>query len=517
MSTKIDAQSTISKTFGINSSAAWDVVSTDDDHNLVMVHHKPEADLNEYGQLRGVVVDTNAETVVCKSFEHAPIVDADFLKITDGKINLTDEFGTEYNLNLDEISIHPGFEGTLMHVFKHGDKVFRTTRKRIDPSRSRWGSSKPFTEMYEELNGPTDEELFDNNAMYSPYCHVFIIVHPDVLVVSKTNIGKGYLVYLGTKQMWSLEYNECPYKQLQSSGDFYGNVTEEEFEADKRPNAGWIDETLYIPKLSETLLALPSFNVDQANKHLKFGFYDELENIQTIDQRILPGEFIIIHKYNEKGEIEKMLRVESNAYAWRSKMRDNNPNTLYRFYQLIHRSNLEYGTDTDKTKYNNLFPLFTPYDEKTIQNYEGQFVIWPQHKDIHQDNDYIPQNRILYTKDNRIYNIWLAFLNSVPLHKQKEVSTYLDHFVNNRDEVVGWIRQIENIRNLDQSLFSKRTLDIISSARRFAKKPMKTRNGKFLSHKQKTKNIIRNFLMKEEGHSLYKLIREMNKYKLSQE
>lgn len=506
-SNKNSVQKTILENFGINSSASWDIVATDDSHNLVMVHHKPEANLDEYGKLRGVVVDTKANVVVCKSFEHTPVVNADVLTTKNGIISLTDKLGVTYNMDPANITVHPGFEGTIMTVFKHDDKVFRTTRRKLDPSRSRWGNSKSFTDMYWELDGPMDEDLFDPDSAYSPYCHVFIIVHPDVLVVSKTNIGNGYLVYLGPKQMWSVEYNECPYKQIQEKGEFYNDITKEEFDADQRPNAGWIDQTLYIPELNDKMKSLPSFStIEQTNHHLRFGFHGQLEGTDNMDQRILPGEFIIINQYDENRNIVKMLRVESSSYAWRSKMRDNNPNIAYRFHQLINRSTLEYKNDATKNRYNREFPFFTPYDQKVIQDYNQFFLLWPQQFEFPSE-----KQKILSNKDNRVYNIWLAYLNSMPLHKQKEVASYLDNMTNNRNEVIGWLRQLENVRVLDRSLYSKRVLDIISSARSFARNP--TRNDRFLSNKQKVRKVIRNFLMKEDGHSLYGLIREMNKHK----
>lgn len=194
-----DTRTTISAILDIENSAAWEVISSDPDQHLYMVHHKPEADLSKYGNIRGIVVDTNAKTVVCRSYGYTPTVISNELKPVDNELILTDEMGFNHTLNTEKCLFKTGFEGTLINVFKHNGVVYRTTRKRLDAGKSRWGNSKTFMEMYWSLGGPTDEMLFDPESKFSPYVHSFIIVHPDVLIVSKDNIGEGYLVYLGVK------------------------------------------------------------------------------------------------------------------------------------------------------------------------------------------------------------------------------------------------------------------------------------------------------------------------------
>jgi hypothetical protein len=522
----------ISEVIGIENSAAWDIVSSDPEHNLYMVHHKPEANLAEYGQIRGVVVDTLAKTVVCRSYGYAPIVETDKITIQEGdmKVHLVDELGYEHVMDPSRMHVKTGFEGTLLHVFKHDGKVYHSTRKRLDPSRSRWGHSITFMEMYWKLGGPKDDELFDPTTYYSPYCHTFIMVHPDVLVASKDNVGEGYLVYLGPKQMWSLNYKECPYKQKQEDGSLFPGVTQEEFDNDPRPNAGWIDPALHVPEtvsdMSEattyeagrTIFSPHNLSFEEANRHLMFGFYDPFEGYTELDKRMLPGEFVVIHYTDEKGAVVGMVRVQSTAYNWRLEMRDNNPNLLHRFFQLLNGSYIQYNTEDGQRRYNSLYPVFTPYAKESVQTRiknDGPFVVWPQDPNF-QVGDY------LFTREGRMYNIWLAFLNDVPLHSQYEVSHYLDYLYNNRNEVIGWLRQLESRGHLDPTVISSRAINIIETSRRFARDAVKqgrnvTADGKRLSTKQLIRRNIRNLIMKEEGSSLYRLVKEMNRWKKDME
>jgi len=523
-----DVKNTISKILGIENSAAWDVVSDEPEHNLYMVHHKPEANLADYGQIRGIVVDTKAGAVVARSYGYTPTVVSDqiLLQQGDGNVHLIDNMGTEHVVNPARALFKVGFEGTLFNVFKHDGIVYRSTRKRLDPSRSRWGNSKPFMEMYKSLGGPSDEVLFDNSSRYSPYCHVFIVVHPDVLVVSKDNVGEGYLVYLGPKQMWSTEYDSCPYKQTQKDGSLFPGITQEQFDADPRPNAGWIDTTLHVPEIvsnmgedvtrtSGAIFSPHNLSIEEANKHLMFGFYKPFSN--SLDRRLLPGEFVVVHQLDENGATTGLIRVESSAYAWRATMRDNNPNLLHRFTQLVSGSYLDYTTPEGKQRYDSLYPTFEPFDDKSIKDQiaqDGPYVVWPQ-EGIYYDPQY------LLTKEDRLYNIWLAFLNSVPLHSQKDVVGYLDWLYKKRGELITWIRMLENRDNLDSSDYGRRVIDIIETARRFARNRAeagtdKSKDGKKLSVRDMTKDNVRNLVMKEEGGSLYKIIREMERWKVEQ-
>jgi len=493
-----------------------------------MVHHRREANLKDHGQIRGIVIDTEAKTLVSRSYGYTPTVQTDQITVQpgDGQIHLIDELGFEHVIDPARCHFKVGFEGTLISVFKHNGKVYRVTRKRLDPSRSRWGSSKTFTEMYWSLGGPADEAMFDPDTQYSPYCHTYIMVHPDVLVVSKENVGNGYLVYLGPKQMWTVDYAECPYKQTKKDGSLFDGVTQEQFDADTRPNAGWIDSTIHVPQTvsnrdqssAENPIFSPhNLSLEEANKHLMFGFYNAFGGYDTLDRRMLPGEFVIAHQLDENGATIGMIRVESTSYSWRSEMRDNNPNIKHRFYQLVSGSYLRYDTEDGRDRYNRLYPTFTPYDDKSIKERleHGPYVVWPQ--DVTYND---PEN--LMDKTSRMYNIWLAFLNAVPIHRQKEVSEFLGDLYKKRGALIRWLRMLNNRGNLDPTEFSARAVDIVESAKRFARKKVDsgqdtTNDGKKLSVKEITNYNIKNLVMKEQGSSLYRLVREMERWNREQE
>jgi hypothetical protein len=468
----------LSKMLGLEAAGPWEVVS-ETDNGLSMVHYTEKADLNIFGSLRGVVVDTNNGTIVCYSYPHATKIVTSSLSLENGKLRAGD-----YLLNPETTKIKIGFEGTLLHVFKHAGKVYRSTRKRFDASKSRWGNSKTFGDIYAELEGPKDEDLFDPTKDYSPYCHTFILVHPDLLICTRDNVGKGYLVYLGPKQMYSPEADRCPYPIEKVDVELRVPNTSSSLSDENKK--------IYAPEL---------LTLDEANKHLKFGFYDEFEGSIYLDPRLLPGEFLIL----EDTENKLMYRVESNSYNWRSLMRNNNPNLLHRFYELIDFSYLKNAVEED-TLYTNMFPLLTLYDFESLSRAvtSNPIVVWPQNTE--------KVLSVPTTRDAKMYNIWQTILISMPLSKQNEIIHYYNILQNRKNEVIMWLNGLSSKSDLDLTKFSKRVQDILTKTKTFAVNKARNEKTKKLNVESLTRENIRNFISKELGSSLYRITREMDRY-----
>ena len=473
---------------GLKEDDPFEIVS-ETDTGLVMVHYRTDAEVGVFGNLRGVVVDTNVGKVISYSYPHTSRIITSSLLVEDGKLTLSSN-----PINVEKLSFKIGFEGTLIHVFKHGGKVYRTTRKRFDASKSRWGNSKTFGEMYWELNGPKDEVLFDSTKDYSPYCHYFILVHPDVVVSTKDDIALGYLVYLGPKQIYSTAEEICPYPLNQ------------------------VDCDLHVPETSNTrntpgcLYTPDNLTLEEANKHLTFGFYESFEGYQYLDPRLLPGEFLIV----ENTETKEMFRVESVAYAWRSDLRNNNPNLLHRFFELL---DYAYLKRSDDDKFRKMFPILTLYDaDSLLQNINlAPIIVWPQNTEIDYSIMSVPG-----TKDGKLHNIWQSFLLCVPMHRQKEVFGFYEILTTRRNELITWLIETSNklvSGSLDMSLYSNRAKDILLKTRTFAENRFRQGNNidlrtkEFKTVETLTRDNIRNFISKEKGSSLYRLIREMDRIK----
>jgi hypothetical protein len=493
-----DIKKKISEIANIDNSSAWSVIDKDVDAGLYLIHHVPEANLSLYGHVRGIVVDIVNKVVVSRAYKHTPTVINNNLKLdSDGSINLVDIDGDIHSLNPQDVKLQTGFEGTLVHVFKHANKVYFGTRKRLNFSRSKWGSSKTFEQMFTELSGPNANDLFDSECSYSPFCHVFIMVYPDLLVASKDNVEDGYLVYLGYQTMdW---VSNSPFEL--SSVETQPKVVNT---SDQRQSIS--DDVLrgiiYKPK---------QLSLEEANKHLRTGFFDiEDKILNDLDDRMLPGEFIIIYKPDGS-----LLKVESLGYSWRCGMRNNDPNLYHRFFQLMNGSYLDYSTIDGHKQYNDLYPTMVAYEHAGLSRQLreiGPMSVLPQVKNINSS--------YLMDRNSRLYNIWLCFFMSVPLNRQYEVINYLNNFYSDRTQVIKWIKDLENSNDVESLDICKRVKDIINAARKFAKNGRTDRRDKFgnlLTFRKLVKDNIRNFLLKEEGTSLYRLIRDMKRWIREQE
>ena len=474
------------KMLGLDPMGPWDIVSENED--LAMIHHQQDADMNVYGTVRGVVLDKKIGNVVSYSYPHAPKFVLPALANIDGVVMLDKNTA----IGFDQLKIKIGFEGPLIQIFKHNGKVYHATRKRLDSGKSRWGNSKIFEEIWKELEGPADDTLFSVDKKYSPYCHTFIMNHPDVLICTKDNVGRGNLIYLGPKQMYSTEPGHCPYPL-------------DEVDTELRvPNT----VSSYDPSSEGKSIHSPeNITLEEANKHLLFGFYEGFEGYQFLDSRLLPGEFLIL----EDTRSHMMYRVESPSYAWRAGMRNNNPNFLHRFFELLDLAYLR-NTDEDEKKYMSSVPILTTYDVDSLrQNISANpMIVWPQNTEVVEP---LPKN-----KDEKLYNIWQCFLVSVPLCRQTAVVEFFDHLLKRRSEVTSWIISLSSqMDKIDILKFSARVQDILIKTRSFASE--KVRRGENVDRKTRvvrtvedlTQENIRNFISKEKGSSLYRIIREMDR------
>ena len=499
MSNDLHAQ--LANIVGIETSAAWNICGsagkTDGkgQDQLYLLGLKPETDASRFPTLRGTVVDLQAKTVVSQSFPYTPTVVADEL-VPGDVVTLTDVDGVVHKLDTEHLRITVGYEGFLVHVFKHDGVIYFHTRKRMSLDRSHWGKSGMFSDLYAAAGGPIGDNLFDPKCTHSPYCHVFIVSHPNILVSSKMDVGpNGTLIYLGSKQMWDPTYASCPYKQKGEDGQLLPGITQEEFDADPRPAAGWIEPFSKEGEIYSFVgvEAPRSLSLEEANVYLQVGDKDDFH--QHSDFRINPGEFVILHQLDPISGEETMIRVESRAYAWRCQLRNNDPNLLHRFYQLVNGSYLHYETPEGKAAYDALYPQMGAVN--------------------------------MADRDGRLYNIWLAFMHAIPPCRTVEATGFYMQLKSERYQLIGWLSGLGQLAPAVvsqlceelQIIMPKRVHDILGVALSTANHKLQTktnfdRQGLRLSKKRMMFDSIRNLVGKEAGASLYRLVRTMKQWNL---
>lgn len=480
----------------------WVVTDFISDKGLYCIHYDKYADMSKYGHLRGIIVDVANEIVVCKSYGHTPTVEIDEIGFESGCFKFKDVSDYEHIVDVSRVRFRVGYESTVMRVWKHDGDVYTSTHRRINPEKSRWGTSIPFKKMYENLEGPTTE-LFGEEP-YSPWCHLFLMVHPDILIASKLPVGKGFLVYLGAIKVWNPEDTHFDKLKGFSSIDLTKphepkNVT------NKQP---FNPEKPVIFKSGD--ITLP-----EANRHLKYGFYNDFK---MHDRRLETGEFVIMTEVDEKDEVIRTFKISSVPYSWRNDMRDNNPNLYHRFFQLADGQFINTETPFGLEQYEAKFPLLTHYKQNELHdlcsNGEG-FVVWPQLDETSSHSGDV-RGKMLDTPEKRRYNIWQCYVASAPLHNQKFIIDMYNQYVDDRYKVIKWLQDIELSNVLLDNIgseYSDRVKNIIEETRKYAAVLDKRGvSSKFKSMKQLVHKNIYDLIMKEGGFSLYRL-RKLMLYK----
>ncbi len=502
----------------------WGIV--DSDHNLYKAHYNTEEAFNveKYGTVRGVTVDIEAGTKIAEAFGYTPTAILPKIEFTSSnKLFLTDEDGTKHILLKDKIHLRHGLEGLIIIVSKNNGVTYFASHKRLNITRSFWGDSPKFKDIYDMLGGPSSEQLFNVSSNYSPFCHIFLAVHPDLLHVSRGSIGNGFLVYMGVRKMWDTEPNSSPYRLTTKDGQplLAGGQTAEQWQNSPKPLAGWVETNPQLPELTTAfpteaelqsdqpnkIWYLPNLSVDEANAFLRYGYTEKFDDT-NLDERLRLGEFIIA--YNT--ETGQLLRIESKAYKWRRGMRNDEANILMRFYELSSdaRNYEPQKRKDDLTIFRTYYPALKMWNISDIKDLVdiGQLLVWPGSDSENVDAESVQD---IDTFEKRLYNIWAAYLMAVPIHRQKQVKEYYERYFTNFDDLKEWLYDLyqEGMTKREDSIidYNMRIAPIIAEAIRGAQSTISQHiEGEAKDFEQEVKHNLHRILAKEQGGSIYRLM-----------
>jgi hypothetical protein len=359
-----------------------------------------------------------------------------------------------------------GYEATAIRVWTDDGVVHASTHKRIDPSNSRWGNTASFSEMYSELNGPTDI-LFNQPDSNENWCFMFLMVCPPVMI-GTFDPETNYIIFIGC-----IDTAE-PSRILLPTTDFI---------------------TRTMPDVR-----LPSqFTVDEAEIYLQYGWGRQpsilgIDGIERFvdpekDTRLGTGEFVIATKW--KGEpwlsdIESIDQIMSTSYSYRCEIRNNNPNLWNRLFSLSNDAR------RDINEYNSLYPWISsvmPAD-KTQQFVGGETGDVVDIADMSES-----------TMSHRLHNLWNVFIYVMPHPLKTKVTTNVHVFHIERYKISRWIGRLHY--NKDVQVLDRRVVQIIEFAKKIWANP-----------KNKCRTLysaIHLVLRTEYGESLYRLWSTMSK------
>jgi hypothetical protein len=479
-----EIQQKCAQILGLKNVRGWSVVDTEE--HLALLHYVDDADLSTVGHIRGMLVDLEAGAVIADSFGYTPTsVSSELIPVND-RLTIVDTESTTHVFNLNECVIKRVFEGVVIRVIWHKSKLYKITHKKINSHRSRWGSSRYFVTMYEEAGGPTAEQLFDTTKPYSNTCYEFLVVDQSLLVGTRQKVTKPYIVCLAQRTM---EINRPDDEVAPGVPTFTTDDT----------ICGLVD----IPLIHDP----QPLSLKEANDHLKFGYYNEFV---PDDKRLMTGEAVLVYKMVD-GVISDIVKVHSPSFDWRVNLRGNNPNIVNQFYSLLNTVYPDITSDSQWDSFKSKFIVFPLYDEASLRELytdTGAILGLPIREVSRSDYANI---------DSRIYLLWLNYLVSLPPHLQSDGLDIYNNFVNDRDDLINWIQCIEaSNKDIDSLDYHRRVKALIKAARNLSRDRINSgnnysSNGSYMKLSLVIKNVIRNLINKENGPSLYTLVREMKK------
>lgn len=418
-SNREDPINIISEIIGLPPGREWEITSKDEEKSLYMVHYSEalastnQLDMEVYGNLRGVVVDTGYASISCKSSGHqiecvhdklCTTPDNDYFSFTEK------ETGSVYTTPIDKSTINRGYEGIQLRIWKdsYGNAHISTFKKlNLDNSLSRGLSPLYFKQYYEMLNGPTAESFFDPSKRFSPYVHIMMIVHTDLLTVSRQIINTehgGYIVYLGHKKM------DVTYPDGEMETEPFNVVTADNI-ADATAN-----KVLYAPS---------PLTIDEANHQLRYGYCVNTSADTIDDPRLFPGEFLVV-KWNDME-----FRVLSTGYDWRMQICPDG-NRMRNFFIAAFNSR---KSDT----FGKEFPVVPLQDVSQLTSAitKGYPVLA------------LNTGKILNrpTLNQRLTNVHLCFIMAIPIHLQEEALKYKDAYLQYMKQTTESINAIKQSNN----------------------------------------------------------------------
>ena len=471
----------VAKVLSIDEDPSWTIEVSE---NLCLVSSKKEM-MPRYPDLRGCVVDLNVSQVVVPCYGRISSVLTPMVHFDQGKMTVEDMDGNQREIHQSDVRFSYGFEGPVLRIYKNGGKIYCSTNRRLDCSKSRWGTKKTFLEMFKELGGDKIlETAFDANKAYSSHFLTFIVVHPDMLLCSKQNVGQGYLVFLGSQPC--LNPANCPYPDDQVDWSSSASKYDVPFQTTDLFESAVTNKVPYCPL---------SLSVDEVNRHLLVGYGNKHSN----DIRTGSGEFVIAYLKKDSQSTfgqEQLFRFVSPAYEHRSRMRNEDPNLLHQFYCLSSEANLS------DAEFEMRYPWLEYEEVKKVEAEEGRIMFWNKGK-------------IAVAPDwqKKFRNLWKHFVLAVPLHRQAEVFGYYKQFFLNREILATWLCSFfgnETKTEGGEDVLTPRAKKLMELALSYERKH-NPKADLTLSRKNLERNM-RYLLSNERGTSLYMLWKNRKQY-----
>jgi hypothetical protein len=184
----------------------------------------------KWKQYRGIIIKDYTK-IVCVGVGHTPTI------ALEGKLSNyleTDEKGDSYFKLLETMEngkrekhiipvvpkrtrIRPAFQGSIIRIWLSNGIMYKSTLRNPYLGTAKWlgdpeeGEAKDFptfSEKFDQICNYNRDVFFEKGVMNSPFCHIFIMVTPQVSSFCHIDCGEGFLMYLETKECYQPVSND---------------------------------------------------------------------------------------------------------------------------------------------------------------------------------------------------------------------------------------------------------------------------------------------------------------------
>lgn len=295
---------------------------TDSSDDLVII--KLATDDESVQKWNFCIFDLEQKKLICgQAFDDNEVIYRDEIKVDSaGCFNVYENnpIITDVRSTLSNFKIYRGYQGTIIRVFYHKDKVWYTTYSKLN-IQGRWVKTRRFDELYDELEGPRD--LFDNDLTPKGTVFYFVICHPELQSVSQDNIGTGKIILFHVKyQDPTMIYD-----------DFQLDALKREY--------------------SER-----DITVGEANKILSGEIITGMVNK---DSRLSDGGYVYLITCN------RTIKLVSSGFNWRETLRNNDPNMDHLICMCLSDSIVKGKYPTTDAEFLKKYIIFKPIDTKDME------------------------------------------------------------------------------------------------------------------------------------------------------
>lgn len=151
--------------------------------NLFLIHTQDSSNYSFkfINECNGLIMDKNTFQIICYTFDKC-----------------ADNLLTSDVFDYDNLYFENAYEGTLIRLYYYNNKWNVSTKKCLDASKSKWISSKNFTELFDECI----QQYNITDKLNTSYCYSFIITHPENKIVVPYTLPNAY--HISTRDMTTL-------------------------------------------------------------------------------------------------------------------------------------------------------------------------------------------------------------------------------------------------------------------------------------------------------------------------